>query len=124
MDDSPLKTIMVELAQETTQKVSLYQFSEARKKHDQHDQTDDAILAKLDAIPKDTCNKKELVAIKKLKDMRLSLDKKMDTVIAMAFNLCQQMLSPTLHAEWDDIVQKHCYSTGCWLSAPPICPHK
>eukprot|EP00957_Ditylum_brightwellii_P044610 3382483-Ditylum_brightwellii.AAC.1 len=59
MDDSPLKTILVELAQETTQKVALYEFSrvetflmmqkshefflsqqEARKKHDQHDQTD------------------------------------------------------------------------------------
>eukprot|EP00957_Ditylum_brightwellii_P127598 9730994-Ditylum_brightwellii.AAC.1 len=61
MGDSPLKTIMVELAQETTQKVALYKFSgieiflmmqksheyflsrqEARKKHDLHDQADDA----------------------------------------------------------------------------------
>eukprot|EP00957_Ditylum_brightwellii_P003617 274031-Ditylum_brightwellii.AAC.1 len=23
------------------------------------------------------------------------------------------MLSPTLRAEWDDIVQKHCYTAGC-----------
>eukprot|EP00957_Ditylum_brightwellii_P077329 5876585-Ditylum_brightwellii.AAC.1 len=29
MDDSPLKTITVELAQETTQKVALYKFSDA-----------------------------------------------------------------------------------------------
>eukprot|EP00957_Ditylum_brightwellii_P186324 14186429-Ditylum_brightwellii.AAC.1 len=61
MYDSPLKTITVELAQETTQMVVLYEFSgvktflqmqksheyflsqqEARKKHDLHDQADDA----------------------------------------------------------------------------------
>eukprot|EP00957_Ditylum_brightwellii_P122354 9330857-Ditylum_brightwellii.AAC.1 len=119
MDDSPLKTITVELAQETTQKLALYKFSdiktflmmqkshkyflsqqEARKKHDQHDQTNDTVLAQLDAIPKDACNKKELAGIKKLQDM--------------AFNLYQQMLSSTLCAEWDNIVQKHCYTAG-WL---------
>eukprot|EP00957_Ditylum_brightwellii_P005901 447986-Ditylum_brightwellii.AAC.1 len=38
----------------------------------------------------------------------------MDALIARAFNLYPQMLSPTLHAEWDDIVQKHCYTAG-WL---------
>eukprot|EP00957_Ditylum_brightwellii_P122973 9376292-Ditylum_brightwellii.AAC.1 len=38
----------------------------------------------------------------------------MDTLIARAFNLYQQMLSPTLHTEWDNIVQKHCYTAG-WL---------
>eukprot|EP00957_Ditylum_brightwellii_P204636 15340225-Ditylum_brightwellii.AAC.1 len=38
----------------------------------------------------------------------------MDMLIARAFNLYQQMLSPKLHAEWDDIVQKHCYTAG-WL---------
>eukprot|EP00957_Ditylum_brightwellii_P196930 15003871-Ditylum_brightwellii.AAC.1 len=38
----------------------------------------------------------------------------MDTLIARAFNLYLQMLSLTLHAELDDIVQKHCY-TACWL---------
>eukprot|EP00957_Ditylum_brightwellii_P013140 992912-Ditylum_brightwellii.AAC.1 len=38
----------------------------------------------------------------------------MDMLIARAFNLYQQMLSPMLHAEWDDIVQKHCY-TADWL---------
>eukprot|EP00957_Ditylum_brightwellii_P025042 1894804-Ditylum_brightwellii.AAC.1 len=89
MDDSPLKTITVEMAQETTQKVALYEFSsvetflmmqksheyflsqqESRKKHDQHDQTNDAVSAQLDMIPKDTCNKKELAGIKKLQDVR------------------------------------------------------
>eukprot|EP00957_Ditylum_brightwellii_P004467 339662-Ditylum_brightwellii.AAC.1 len=88
MDDSPLKTITVKLAQETTQKVSLYKFSdvetflmmqkfheyflsqqEARKKHNQHDQTGDTVLAKLDAILKNMHDKKELVAIKKLQDV-------------------------------------------------------
>eukprot|EP00957_Ditylum_brightwellii_P160205 12196542-Ditylum_brightwellii.AAC.1 len=86
MDDSPLKTTMVELVQETTQKVALYKFSnvktflmmqksheyflsqqEARKKHDLHGQADDAVLAQLNTIPKDTHNKKELVGIKNLK---------------------------------------------------------
>eukprot|EP00957_Ditylum_brightwellii_P137405 10476029-Ditylum_brightwellii.AAC.1 len=104
MDDSPLKTIMVELTQETTQK--------ARKKHDLHDQADDAVLAQLDTIPKDTRNKKELAGIKKLQDMCMALDKKMDTLIAKAFNLYQQMLSPTIRTEWDDIIQKHCYTAG------------
>eukprot|EP00957_Ditylum_brightwellii_P158564 12069496-Ditylum_brightwellii.AAC.1 len=38
----------------------------------------------------------------------------MDMLIVRAFNLYQQMLSPTLCAEWDAIVQKHCYIAG-WL---------
>eukprot|EP00957_Ditylum_brightwellii_P135224 10311467-Ditylum_brightwellii.AAC.1 len=38
----------------------------------------------------------------------------MDMLIVRAFNLYQQMLSPTLRTEWDDIVQKHCYTAG-WL---------
>eukprot|EP00957_Ditylum_brightwellii_P123342 9404699-Ditylum_brightwellii.AAC.1 len=59
-------------------------------------------------------NKKELASMKKLQDMRTTLDKKMDTLIARTFNLYQQMLSPTLRAEWDGIVQKHCYTAG-WL---------
>eukprot|EP00957_Ditylum_brightwellii_P200142 15257681-Ditylum_brightwellii.AAC.1 len=138
MDDSPLKTITVELAQEMIQKVVLYEFSgieiflmmqkfheyflsqqEARKKDDLHDQADDAILAQLDTILKDTCDKKELVGMKKPQDMHMALDKKMDALIARAFNLYQQMLSPTLRAEWDGIVQKHCY-TASWLDKNKI----
>eukprot|EP00957_Ditylum_brightwellii_P110723 8444105-Ditylum_brightwellii.AAC.1 len=38
----------------------------------------------------------------------------MDALIAKAFNLYQQMLSPTLRPEWDGMVQKHCYIAG-WL---------
>eukprot|EP00957_Ditylum_brightwellii_P139224 10611464-Ditylum_brightwellii.AAC.1 len=138
MDDSPLKLITVDLAQETTQKVALYKFSgiktflmmeksheyflsqqEARRKHDQHDQTNDAVLAQLVTISKDTRNKKELAGIKKLQDMHMSLDKKMDTLIARAFNLYQQMLSPKLCVDWDNIVQKHCYTAG-WLDENSI----
>eukprot|EP00957_Ditylum_brightwellii_P106985 8162732-Ditylum_brightwellii.AAC.1 len=77
---------------------------EARKKHDLHDQADDAILAQIGMILKDTRNKKELADMKKLQDMRMALDKKMDALIVRAFNLYQQMLSPMLRAEWDDIV--------------------
>eukprot|EP00957_Ditylum_brightwellii_P077510 5889776-Ditylum_brightwellii.AAC.1 len=76
----------------------------ARKKHDQHDQADDAVLAQLNTIPKDTCDKKELAGIKKLQDVRMALDKKMYTLIVRAFNLYQQVLSPTLYTEWDNIV--------------------
>eukprot|EP00957_Ditylum_brightwellii_P073730 5602965-Ditylum_brightwellii.AAC.1 len=97
---------MVELAQETTQKVALYEFSgdetflmmqksheyflsqqEDRKKHDLHDQADNALLAQLDMIPKYTRDKKELAGMKKLQDMSMALNKKMDVLIAMAFNL-------------------------------------
>eukprot|EP00957_Ditylum_brightwellii_P201847 15327507-Ditylum_brightwellii.AAC.1 len=97
MDDSPLKTITVELSQETTQKVAMHKFSgiktflmmqksheyflsqqEAREKHDLHDQADDAVLAQLDMILKDARNKKELAGMKKLQDMCMALDKKMD----------------------------------------------
>eukprot|EP00957_Ditylum_brightwellii_P098914 7535104-Ditylum_brightwellii.AAC.1 len=87
---------------------------EARKKHDLHDQADDAVFAQLDTIPKDMRNKKELVGMKNLQDMHMALDKKIDALIARAFNLYQQMLSPTLCTEWDGIVQKHCYTAG-WL---------
>eukprot|EP00957_Ditylum_brightwellii_P176267 13421202-Ditylum_brightwellii.AAC.1 len=52
--------------------------------------------------------------MKKLQDMRRALDKKMDALIVRAFNFYQQMLSPMLRAEWDDIIQKHCYIAG-WL---------
>eukprot|EP00957_Ditylum_brightwellii_P196712 14987748-Ditylum_brightwellii.AAC.1 len=43
----------------------------------------------------------------------------MDMLIDRAFNLYQQMLSPTLHTEWDGIVQKHCYTAG-WLNKNSI----
>eukprot|EP00957_Ditylum_brightwellii_P020852 1573024-Ditylum_brightwellii.AAC.1 len=54
---------------------------EARKKHDLHDQANDAVLAQLNTIPKDMCHKKELAGMKKLQDMRMALDKKMDALI-------------------------------------------
>eukprot|EP00957_Ditylum_brightwellii_P188417 14343437-Ditylum_brightwellii.AAC.1 len=43
----------------------------------------------------------------------------MDMLIARAFNLYQQMLSPMIRAEWDDIVQKHCYTAG-WFGKNSI----
>eukprot|EP00957_Ditylum_brightwellii_P067434 5118654-Ditylum_brightwellii.AAC.1 len=51
---------------------------EARKKHGLHDQADDTVLAQLDMILKDMCNKKELAGMKKLQDIHMALDKKMD----------------------------------------------
>ena len=130
-EDSPLKTITVELAQKTSQKVTLYDFGgvetfllmqknheyflaqqDARKKYDSYDELDDDAIKKIDAVPEDTSDKKELATIEKLEDLRLSLSDKMDKLVAKAFNLYQQMLSPTLRAEWDDIVQEHCFTVG------------
>ena len=74
---SPLKTITVELVQKISQKVNLYDFrgvgtfllmqkthkyflvqQDARKKHAQYDQLYDSVIVKIDAIPKDTTDKK------------------------------------------------------------------
>eukprot|EP00957_Ditylum_brightwellii_P148319 11292158-Ditylum_brightwellii.AAC.1 len=96
-----------------------YLQQDARKKHDLHDQADDTILAQLNTIPKDMHNKKELAGMRKLQDMNMALDKKMDTLIARAFKLYQQMISSTLCVKWDDIVQKHCYTAG-WLDKKKV----
>ena len=62
---------------------------DARKKHDIHNQAGDLMISKLDKIPDGTTNKKELVNIKKLKDLRSSLNEKMDSLVSKAFNLYQ-----------------------------------
>ena len=86
--DSHLKTIIVEVAQKTSQKVPLYAYDsvktflkmqkipryflaqqDTRKKHDIHDQVDDLVIAKLDKIPDGITDKKELANIKKLEDL-------------------------------------------------------
>eukprot|EP00957_Ditylum_brightwellii_P097743 7443509-Ditylum_brightwellii.AAC.1 len=58
----------------------LYQ-QEARKKHDLHDQADGVVLTQLETIQKDMRNKKEQAGMKKLQDMCMALDKKMDVLI-------------------------------------------
>ena len=88
-EDSPLKTTTVELAQKTSQKMPLYAYDgvktflmiyemrgcflaqqETRKMHDIHDNANDLVTSKLDAIPDGTNNKKELaMTTKKLKDL-------------------------------------------------------
>ena len=74
---------------------------DARKKHDIHVNANDLVIAKLDAIPDEITDKKELTTIKKLKELRLSLNAKIDMLISKAFNLYQQLLSPSLGSEWD-----------------------
>ena len=38
----------------------------------------------------------------------------MDSLILESFTPYQQILSPTLHSKWDDIVQEHCFTAG-WI---------
>ena len=58
----------------------------------------------------------ELDKLKKLTTLRRNLKDKMDNLVLKAFVLYQQMLSPALRVEWDDIVQEHCHTTGWKLS--------
>ena len=47
---------------------------------------------------------KELANLKKLNTIQCDLQDKMDSLVLKAFVLYQQMLSPVLRAEWDNIV--------------------
>ena len=77
------------------------------------------MISKLDKIPDGTTNKKELVNIKKLEDIRLSLNAKIDLLVSQAFNLYQQLSSPSLGGEWDDIVQDFCFMAR-WIDGKNV----
>ena len=88
---------------------------DVRKNHakfDKFDKLDDKVLKKIDAIPDETTNMKELTTLKKLEALNLDLSEKMDSLILKSFTLYQQLLSPTLHGEWNDIVQNKCFTAG------------
>ena len=49
-----------------------------------------------------------------MQELHGSITFKMSAIIVKAFNLYQQMSSPALHVEWDDIVDEICF-TKDWL---------
>ena len=73
---------------------------------------EDAVLIKIQAIPDGTTDTKERATLKKLNALQCNLQDKMDKLVLKTFVLYQQMLSPALHAEWDNIVQDYCHMTG------------
>ena len=133
--DKTLKTVTVELSQKTTQKVPLYEFhgtetflqlqklhsycldqQGVRLKHAKLDKLDDEVLKKIDAIPEDTADVTQLEKLRKLELVQEGFSDKMDSLITRSFTLYQQLLSPTLRAEWDEVVQEHCFTSG-WIQA-------
>ena len=58
--------------------------------------------------------KKKKNSLKRLEELHGSIALKMSAIIVKAFNLYQQMSSPALRAEWDDIVDEICF-TKDWL---------
>ena len=83
-----------------------------RKKWRKHDKLEDTILVKIRAISEETTDTKELSNPKKLDTLQCNLQYKMDSLVLKSFVLYQQMLSTTLYAELDDIVQDYCFMTG------------
>jgi hypothetical protein len=131
--DEDDKSITVELCDKTTLKVVPYSFVDVesflnyQKKHayilDQQElktkwRKQAALIetaeVKIDAISPETADSKEKSSRKKQIELRDVHTRKRDGIIAKAFNLYQQMSAPALRAEWDDIVNEHCFSTG-WL---------
>jgi len=131
--DEDDKSITVELCNKTTLKVVPYSFVDVesflnyQKKHayilDQQElktkwRKQAALIetaeVKIDAISPETADSKEKSSRKKQIELRDVHTRKRDGIIAKAFNLYQQMSAPALRAEWDDIVNEHCFSTG-WL---------
>ena len=132
-EDKYNKLITVELNKKTTMKVAPYifinneSFLAYQKQHmyilDQ--QEEQSNWTKMYVIRKHT---KLKISVKspnlinaKEKSTRMEhielydrLKKRMDTVITKAFTLSQQMSAAALRIDWDDIVAKHCLTTG-WL---------
>ena len=65
-----------------------------------------------DAISANTINPAEKKARKKFEDLASVLKKRAEVIMTNAFTIYQQMCGPTLRAEWDQLVQDHCFSTS------------
>ena len=78
-----------------------------RKKHAKLDKLDDKVLRKIDAIPEDSTIPKEIEKHRKLELIQVGFSDKMDSLIIKSFTLYQQLLSPPLCAEWDEVIQEH-----------------
>ena len=73
------------------------------------------MLVKIKGISDRTSNKKEFATLKKLESLQLDLGEKMEPLVLKSSTLYQQMLSPTLCGEWDNIVQEQCF-TADWIN--------
>jgi len=71
-----------------------------------------AATAQRDAISANTTDPAEKKLRKKYKEACVSLLKRQDAIMTKAFTLYQQMSGPALRAEWNDIVQEHCFTIG------------
>ena len=130
-DESYNQTITVELNLKTTQKVVPYTFVDVesflgyQKQHEYilSQQEAKANWSKLDTIRLDTVTKlsttspntinaEEKASRKKLLELQAKMEKQMDALVLKAFTLYQQMSAAALRAEWDDIVQDHCFTAG------------
>jgi hypothetical protein len=130
-----LKSISIELAPKSTMKVVPHTFTNVENSllyQGQHNY----ILNQQEAKPKwntlelvlndtdcklaainadsDEMTDKTKNTLKRLEELRGSLSLRMSAIIVKAFNLYQQMSSPMLRVEWDDIVDEIYFSTG-WL---------
>ena len=106
--DTLLKLIMVKLALKSTMKVVPHTFTNVKNflLYCTKDTT-------IRASSNDAANKTK-TTLEKLEDLHDSIALKMNVIIMKAFNLYQQMLSPTLRVKWDVTVNKICFFAG-WL---------
>ena len=65
------------------------------------------MLKKIDVIPEGTAKPQEFENIRKLELIQEGISDKMDSLILKSFTLYQQLLSLTLRAKWDKVVQEH-----------------
>ena len=134
-DEDYNKTITVELDSKTTSKivphtfVSIEDFLMFQKHHSYVLSQQDAkpnwkkievlyleAVKNRDAISANTIDATEKRTRKKHEDSSAVLLKRKDVIMTKAFTLYQQMCGPSLRAEWDHIVQEHCFTIG-WTDA-------
>ena len=127
------KTITIELTEKTYTKVTPHSFRNVedflvyQKQHDYVllQQSAEAncnsleVLLPTDIAQRDAISAKTVDAAgkktrRKFKEMCVLLKKQQDDIMTEAFALYQQMLGPVLRAEWNDIVNERCFTTG-WL---------
>ena len=127
-DTNLLKPISVELAPKSTMKVTPHSFTNVENFLLYQGQYD-YILNQQEAKPKwitlslvlndteiktkallliaaDVISDKEKNSLKRLEELHCSIALKMNVIIVKAFNLHQQILSPTIRVEWDDLVDE------------------
>ena len=81
-------------------------------------------IAQRDAISVDTINPTGKKTRKKFKEMCALLTKQQRAIMTKAFMMYQQMSGPALRVDWNDIVNKHCFTTGWRLHNGTPSAHK